>query len=835
MENKGETPGKQAYGTLDYYNESLYYFGIDEENNLTLFYKYGLNEESWSIVECDNDNILGRNEHASYVYENNLYIYFGYSYNKIFDNSQIFNFQTSQWEISQDTLDPIKEFSHLSINSELYIVCGSNENGYKNSIISYKPGSSNKSIKVPNSSIPNKRAYHAIFEYGNSIYIFGGSFEGKYFNDMWKFEILTSEWTELKMEGIIPAPRDRMLYESPEGIGLLIMGGRSENTVYNDFYHFTPNLLKWTLLQSKNVDFISKFNGCLNYNALGAFIVGGQDFSRAYNHIFKYDYFSNTTIEIPTKSELPIELTQHRCWLHSTESNNYIYVFGGTDYYKTPNDKIYKVELFDIKSQNISYNLNRTIEIQQINLASSTSIKDGNYIFIIGGLIWDDRVNQNLYVFDLNTDTLYKDSYLGNLNLIGHSSVQVGNSIYIFGGLLTKEGYKVSSKGTNGLYKLTFESADKFELSCSGGKIVSGSCQPCPKGTYNADEKCNNCPIGTYNSKIGIKQLTGCLACQAGYFNDKEGASYCKACNPNKYCPPGSTKYMEKTDTMIASEGQTNEYTENSEYIENIVKISSLSLLGLFFICLGWIVWFEECRKYCKKFDMFESSHGQELNVPVYFRKTSLGGLFSIIFVFLAISTFATSLLSFVTDNITQSQTLIPSIAYSGTITAGYIEFYIKYYIFGGTCVVDNECNLETLVSSSGFNYKEFKLSCIKEQDDCIIKLKYSDFEIREKKSKLGIAMYQVQSYCSIISVNVTVSSSIPNEFSKIFIPLYSPSYEQLFKGNGPNIFKIELIPSVSNIKVFYSESSKWASKETGFHLQNLYDHEVGSTVDHLT
>ena len=833
MESKGEGPGKQAYGSLVYYNESLYYFGFDEESNLTLFFKYSLGQETWSEVESDAEFLPKRNEHASFIHEDKLYVYFGHDNNRIMNNWQAFNFITWQWELSQDSLESIRDYSYLYINSELYIICGYNEDGYTNSIISYEAESSKQKTIVQYTSIPAKRGYHASFEYGNNLYIFGGSSEGKYFNDMWKFDLSTSKWTEVKMKGDIPSPRDKMNFEGVKGVGFLLIGGRSENTVFDDFYHFAPENFLWTMIHIETSSKVTRFSGCLNYYVLNLFFIGGQDFSSAYSDIFRIDYFLNKSFKIPGSSGLSIELTEHRCWLHLTDSNNYLYVFGGTDYYNTPNEKTYKFEFFDIASNNISISLTKTID-NQINLASSISIKNENYVFIIGGLIWGDKVNEYLYVFDLTTDTLQKDSFLGDLNLIGHSSVQIGNSIYIFGGLLTKEGYQISSTGTNGLHKLVFESTDKYQLTCSNGKIVSSICEPCPKGTYYLNEACLECKKGTYNSKIGAHMASECYPCKAGYFNDEAGASYCKQCPFNKYCPTGSAFYTDYSNTMVASDGKTKEYTQNSEFIENIITISSLSMLGLLFICLISVIFFEKSKKYLIKFDMFVNSHDQALNVPVIYRKTSLGGLFSIIFVLFAICTVATSFLSFFTDNITQSQTLIPSIAYSGSIKADYIEFTIKLHIFGGACVVNNKCDPDIRVSFNGFSFEDDSTSCMLDDNNCIIKIKYTGFEI-EKISKLRITLYQLQPYCSIISLNVSVSSSVPNEFSKVFIPLYTPSDDETFKGTGASKFKIEFIPSVRKNQVFYSESSKWPSKETGFHLQNLYDHETGTTVDHLS
>jgi hypothetical protein len=89
--------------------------------------------------------------------------------------------------------------------------------------------------------------------------------------------------------------------------------------------------------------------------------------------------------------------------------------------------------------------------------------------------------------------------------------------------------------------------------------------------------------------------------------------------------------------------------------------------------------------------------------------------------------------------------------------------------------------------------------------------------------------MKEALSYASFLSVNLTSSSSIPNEFSSVFIPVNPNSKELLLRGTDPTIVYYSLTPSVIFMKIFTSQSSEWPSSETGYHIAPDQNPMIGS------
>ena len=64
-------------------------------------------------------------------------------------------------------------------------------------------------------------------------------------------------------------------------------------------------------------------------------------------------------------------------------------------------------------------------------------------------------------------------------------------------------------------------------------------CNVCPEGTFCpvGSAAAANCIAGTYNHQAGQE---ACFKCDAGTFQDTEGATACKPCYPGYFCPEGS-------------------------------------------------------------------------------------------------------------------------------------------------------------------------------------------------------------------------------------------------------------------------------------------------------
>jgi hypothetical protein len=84
-----------------------------------------------------------------------------------------------------------------------------------------------------------------------------------------------------------------------------------------------------------------------------------------------------------------------------------------------------------------------------------------------------------------------------------------------------------------------------------------------------------------------------------------------------------------------------------------------MSLIGivviLIFIVFREIKWFA-------KIDLYNKLHNHFVDEPMYVRDTTLGGLFSVLFVLVALIFIFTSVTNYSRDNIEESKALVPMI-----------------------------------------------------------------------------------------------------------------------------------------------------------------------------
>lgn len=75
---------------------------------------------------------------------------------------------------------------------------------------------------------PSPRTGHVILSAGGVLYVFGGTDGNYHYNDTWRFDPRTGEWTELSCIGYIPVPREGHAAAMVEDT-IYVFGGRDVN------------------------------------------------------------------------------------------------------------------------------------------------------------------------------------------------------------------------------------------------------------------------------------------------------------------------------------------------------------------------------------------------------------------------------------------------------------------------------------------------------------------------------------------------------------------------------------------------------------------------------
>ncbi|OMJ80671.1 hypothetical protein SteCoe_19004 [Stentor coeruleus] len=134
---------------------------------------------------------------------------------------------------------------------------------------------------------------------------------------------------------------------------------------------------------------------------------------------------------------------------------------------------------------------------------------------------------------------------------------------------------------------------------------------------------------------------------------------------------------------------------------------------------------------------------------------------------------------------------------------------------YGGNCGKQNVCDEKIFINITNLKGSSFSYSCsIDENESCIIKVTCFNCEIQADAS-IFVNSKGKFSYASEIYVNITSNSSIPEKISSIKNGLFA-SESSVFIGSEPSEFYYTMTPSL-----FQSESSRWPSQLTGYHISD--------------
>ena len=800
--------------------------------NINSLYAYDLIQERWNIAETGPLKPEYRDLHSSFLHNDDLYIAYGFHFETTVPLNTIwkFNFLSSQWNlISNITDDDLLSTDMVQEGSIVYSFGGRGTFTSYNALFYFNltETSLSKTILSTNWDSPKKRKDHCSAVVNDHILIFGGmSDSGEYLNDVWDFDISLNIWNYIVTTGSAPPVRALSGCAST-GNSFLVFGGTDGTLIYNDFYHYDAIINYWKIIgESAPLKPSPRYSSCVISNINSIYILGGQDAMGIFDEIWLYDYLSITYTQINTGDKVKIVTVDYGCWLDS-DPELVIYVLGGIISNYNPSTALYKINLIEA---NGVYSTSTSIVHNTLEpiAAEASMVRTGDLIYVVFGSYWKRLAISQIMVFNYKT---YEEYYIEldyELALYGHTASHYGDSLYIIGGGSTIGGIKLGFTGNNVLYKLTRSESDPVYLACSDGTIEP-ECTPCPEGYVFQGSGCLPCPAGTFSTVRASTSYSMCAHCMFGTYSSKEGGTYCLDCPTGAYCPIGSSQPTERILEIgyqsiqpIAYIGRTAEISEFISYL----WYSTFIVIGLTVVGAAA---FPEFWKKLKIVDLLVNQHGQVLNKPVVFRKTKVGGLFSLFFVLSAGVIVIGSFLTYYLDNITEIKSLVPVLLLENDVSADTVTVLVSFYVYGGTCVQNSSCSPDTIILNPGIFYKSRDISCAKTGSTCTILINYNGFSL-SAESLLQINMLDPYASATSIGINVTSTSSIPNQESSVFLPVSPGSDLLIFLGITPTVVTYEFTPSVIYIQVFKSASSEWPSLATGYHLSVSKGVSLGST-----
>ncbi|KAF9182565.1 Negative regulator of mitotic exit [Haplosporangium sp. Z 767] len=177
---------------------------------------------------------------------------------KTSDSLYVLHTVRKEWNKPQiQTLLPAPRHSHAAcvIGTVMYITGGQLSGYYMNDIAAFDLKTLNGkrpawTMLEPKSGLPPARAGHCAAAYDGKIYIFGGSDDKYYYNDIWCYDPQTSRWEAIPAFGTLPTSRQGHAVCVIDDTMYIYGGMNHEDQLLGDLCAFMFTERRWITFQS---------------------------------------------------------------------------------------------------------------------------------------------------------------------------------------------------------------------------------------------------------------------------------------------------------------------------------------------------------------------------------------------------------------------------------------------------------------------------------------------------------------------------------------------------------------------------------------------------------
>lgn len=705
---------------------------------------------------------------------------------------------------------------------EVFLFSGIDQKTFSNKLVGFDLQDWDLKVYSYDFLSPEPRQGHHMHACCGHFYIFGGKGQ-KLLNDLWKFDLESFKWSIVDTIGTLPPSRFAYASDS-QGDSIVIWGGEGNLGLLNDLYLFNLLTLTWQELKPTSAFVPQPARGaCLVVDFPLIYIYGGQNQNGFSAQLITFNLWTLQYSII--SSDQPSAFCSCKL-INST----FIYSFG-----KDSSDSVNrKIRALDLK------NLTWSTLIQS-NDPNSLYI-EGNHFYIgskmvkIGGISPIRFTSGDVILYNFENKT---EKIIGNLDqgLFRSASVFYQGKLFVHGGGESFGNNPRDGSQTDSMFYIDYEEICKYDVcegECSAGNYFNGtSCAMCPAGSYSSgftslvsslaptDNQCLLCPAGTYNPQSGASNVKQCYPCSEGTYNNQTGQQYCRDCPESTDCPSGSIE--PSIPLYSASSSRVTPKLYSSKSIEKSQKLVE-TIISLFCVLLCFLIlklW--KKVEFLKKIDIFLDKHNYILNMQMILKSNKFGVIATFAFTCFVVIFLIGTGLNYTYNNILEEKTLLPGPVLNQEVDVFVSEkFFVKILLeqYGDIC-----SDQTIKVSSFGVYYqsKNVKVEA-KERNICQVIFECSSCSF-DTGSYIHLNSTGKNSYASGFKVNITTSSSIPNEISSIQTKMRS-SKNKVFIGSTTSTFFYTLTPSL-----FHSDVFRWPSKLTGFHLSETQNPIKGSEL----
>lgn len=293
------------------------------------------------------------NTAIAYDKQNKVIVLFGgMSQSTVLSDTWIYNPSTNRWTQKYNPNSPSAREGHSMVylgNGKTAVFGGRDSNGYLlNDVWIYDVTYDSWQQQNITNQGPAARTNSALVSYHeNFMIIFGGLSGTDFLNDTWQYNVAGSSWTQINSgTGSVPAKRalPAVCYDKDNN-KIILFGGYSNITYYQDTWTYNPSSLQWTLLNPSS-SFPAARITAMAYDETNhcAVIFGGEDSNTKYDDTWWYNINNNKWVWGAPRDVPDVRGAHAMAYVTDTERS---YIFGGrglTGYFNDVWSFVYSIQ-----------------------------------------------------------------------------------------------------------------------------------------------------------------------------------------------------------------------------------------------------------------------------------------------------------------------------------------------------------------------------------------------------------------------------------------------------------------------------------------------------------
>jgi len=243
LDVRGDGPSPRDAHAAVVHKEWMYVFGgYDSKRYLADFHRFHLEECAWSVVRCIGSAPTPRGGHTAVVHRDRMLVFGGCDGWNYFNDCFTFDFIAAEWAPVRVTgTAPGPRSAPASVIHEgqgaMYVFGGYDGARSLNDLFRFDLASSQWSQVRVTGQPPSPRGGHTAVVYGDTLYAFGGKSGRSPFNDLCSFEFERGSWEHVQVGNTAPAPRCAHVCVV-HADSLLVFGGYDGRHYFDDCFEF---------------------------------------------------------------------------------------------------------------------------------------------------------------------------------------------------------------------------------------------------------------------------------------------------------------------------------------------------------------------------------------------------------------------------------------------------------------------------------------------------------------------------------------------------------------------------------------------------------------------